>query len=81
MGLGPTELASSGVRVLKLGMVSPLEPEILREFSRGLDEIIVVEEKRAFIELAVKDLLYGEPGAPAVFGKRGPDGAQLPAPK
>ena len=81
MGLGPTELASSGVRVLKLGMVSPLEPEILREFSRGLDEIIVVEEKRAFIELAVKDLLYGEPGAPAVFGKRGPDGAQLLRPQ
>lgn len=69
--------AGCGVRVLKLGMVSPLEPEIVREFASGLDEVVVVEEERAFVELAVKDLLYGTPDAPAVYGKRGPDGAPL----
>ena len=74
----PTEaLATSGIRILKLGMVSPLEPQIVSEFAEGLEEILVVEEKRPFVELAVKDLLYGVPGAPAVYGKRGPDGAQL----
>ncbi|NEC85064.1 indolepyruvate ferredoxin oxidoreductase family protein [Streptomyces sp. SID12501] len=67
----------SGVRVLKLGMISPLEPHVVQEFADGLDEIVVVEEKRAFVELALKDLLYGRPGAPAVFGKRGPDGGHL----
>ena len=71
------EAAGSRVRVLKLGMVSPLEPQIVTEFAEGLDEIIVVEEKRAFVELQLKDLLYGVPGGPAVYGKRGPDGSTL----
>ena len=77
IGIGPGELASSGVRVLKLGMVSPLEPGIVREFARGLDEIVVVEEKRAFIELALKDQLYGQPGAPLISGRRTPSGAPM----
>jgi len=65
----------SGIRILKLGMISPLEPGIVEEFSRGLDEIVVVEEKRAFVELGVKDILFGRTGAPRVYGKRGPDDA------
>src|SRR6201994_2274638 len=71
IGIDAEDLNTSGVRVLKLGMVSPLEPRIVAEFARGLDEIVVVEEKRAFIELAVKDLFYRQPDAPLVSG-RGP---------
>ncbi len=77
IGIGPDELATSGVRVLKLGMVSPLEPRVTEEFAAGLDEIVVVEEKRPFIELAVKDLLYGRPDAPAISGRRSPAGTPL----
>jgi indolepyruvate ferredoxin oxidoreductase len=77
IGIGPDELGGSGVRVLKLGMVSPLEPRIVEEFARGLDEIVVVEEKRPFIELAVKDLFYGRPGAPLVSGRRTPGGTPM----
>jgi indolepyruvate ferredoxin oxidoreductase len=77
IGIGPDDLASSGVRVLKLGMVSPLEPRVTQEFAAGLDEIVVVEEKRPFIELAVKDLFYGRPDAPAVSGRRSPAGTPL----
>ncbi|MGY1721521.1 indolepyruvate ferredoxin oxidoreductase family protein [Blastococcus sp. SYSU DS0533] len=77
MGIPAADLATSGIRILKLGMVSPLEPQIVAEFAEGLDEIVVVEEKRPFVELAVKDLLYGRPGAPAVHGKRGPGGEPL----
>ena len=77
LGITAEDLASSGIRILKMGMLSPLEPRIVYEFAQGLDEIVVVEEKRAFLELAIKDLLYGEPGAPAVFGKRGPSGQQM----
>jgi indolepyruvate ferredoxin oxidoreductase len=66
-----------GVRVLKLGMISPLEPAAITSFAAGLDQLIVVEEKRAFVELAVKDVLYGTPRAPRVYGKRGPDGQPL----
>ena len=77
LGIGAGEMPAGGVRLLKLGMVSPLEPTILREFAAGLDEIIVVEEKQAFLELAVKDLLYGTDGAPKISGKRDPDGRAL----
>ncbi|MGO9781553.1 MAG: indolepyruvate ferredoxin oxidoreductase family protein [Streptosporangiaceae bacterium] len=77
IGIGPGELAGSGVRILKLGMVSPLEPRIVEDFARGLEEIVVVEEKRAFIELALKDQLYGQPGAPLISGRRTPSGAPM----
>ena len=77
IGIGPDELASSGVRLLKLGMVSPLEPRIVTEFARGLDEIVVVEEKRPFIELATKDLFYGQPDAPLISGRRTPSGTPM----
>ena len=77
LGLDDAELRRRGIRLLKLGMVWPLEPGIVREFASGLREIVVVEEKRAFIEIAVKDQLYGLRGAPAVFGKRRPGGSAL----
>ena len=45
-------------------MVWPMEPGIVRRFARGLDEILVLDEKRAFIELFLRDILYGRAGAP-----------------
>lgn len=73
LGIGEQDLAARGIALLKLGMVWPLEPQIIREFAQGLDEIFVVEEKRALIEQQVKDILYplaasGEK-APQVVGK------------
>jgi indolepyruvate ferredoxin oxidoreductase len=69
LGLSDADLARFGIRLLKLGAIWPLEPAIVREFAAGLAEIIVVEEKRAFLEPAIKDVLYGMPGAPQVHGK------------
>ncbi|MGH3206810.1 MAG: indolepyruvate ferredoxin oxidoreductase family protein [Trebonia sp.] len=77
LGLGDDELERHGIRLLKLGVIYPLEPSIVTEFAAGLDEIIVVEDKRAFLEDAVKSALYGQPAAPAVYGKRSPDGSAL----
>ncbi|GAA3469572.1 indolepyruvate ferredoxin oxidoreductase family protein [Nonomuraea roseola] len=57
------------VRLLKIGMLWPLEPTVVKEFARGLSEIIVVEEKAPLLEGLVKDVLYGTPDAPAVTGK------------
>ena len=71
-GVDPAD-ANCGVRVLKLGMVSPLDHDEIRSFAAGLDVIVVVEEKRAFIELGVKDALYGLANAPRVVGRRGLD--------
>jgi indolepyruvate ferredoxin oxidoreductase len=75
--LGLTNLAECGIRTLKLGVIFPLEPTVVAEFAEGLDEIVVVEDKRPFIEDAVKSVLYGRAGAPAVYGKRGRDGSPL----
>jgi indolepyruvate ferredoxin oxidoreductase len=77
LGLPDRELDARGIRLLKLGVVFPLEPSVVAEFADGLGEIIVVEEKRAFVEDAVKAVLYGLPGAPAVYGKRASDGSAL----
>jgi indolepyruvate ferredoxin oxidoreductase len=69
LGLDEAGLRRHGIRVLKLGMIWPVDPEIIVRFADGLDELIVVEEKRAFLETSVKEILYGRPRAPAVHGK------------
>jgi indolepyruvate ferredoxin oxidoreductase len=70
LGLGDERaLERAGVRILKLGMLWPLEPEVVRELARGVEEIVVVEEKRAFLEPLVKEALYGSSHAPRVVGK------------
>ena len=65
------------MRLLRLAMPWPLAPQTIHDFADGLDEILVVEEKRAFVESALRDILYGTPGAPRVVGKRSPDGREL----
>ncbi|WP_280425911.1 indolepyruvate ferredoxin oxidoreductase family protein [Nocardia carnea] len=70
LGISQADLERSGIRILKLGVINPLDRDAVRDFCTGLDEVVVVEEKRAFVELAVKDALYGTPGAPRVVGKR-----------
>lgn len=77
LGLDEEECQRRGIRLLKLGMVSPVDPDVVLRFANGLREIIVVEEKRSFVEAAVKEVLYGRPDAPAVHGKTGPDGRTL----
>jgi len=71
MGLDERALERHGIRLLKLGMIWPLEPEVVEDFARGLDEIFVVEEKRPFIEPALKAALYGNADSPRVLGKEG----------
>lgn len=77
LGMDEASRDELGITILKLGMVFPLVPDEIRQFADGLDEIIVVEEKRSFIEAGVKEILYGRPGAPMVSGKRTPDDEAL----
>ncbi len=77
LGLDGGALDRAGIRILKLGMVSPLEPQIAREFAQGLDEILVAEEKGPFVETLLKEVLYGTPDAPRVLGKRDEQGQAL----
>lgn len=77
LGLDDAALKSKGIRILKMGLIFPVEPEIVREFADGLDEIIVVEDKRPFLELFVKDILYPLAQRPRVLGKTDADGQPL----
>jgi indolepyruvate ferredoxin oxidoreductase len=69
LGLGRDGLARLGVRVAKFGMTYPLEPRFTAEFARGLRTILVVEEKRSFLELQLREALYNSPDHPAILGK------------
>ena len=77
LGLDDNALRARGVRLLHLGMPAPLEPQIVRRFAQGLREIVVVEEKRAFIETAVRNVLYGMADPPVVVGKVDESGTPL----
>ncbi|MGH8050514.1 MAG: indolepyruvate ferredoxin oxidoreductase family protein, partial [Arenimonas sp.] len=71
LGIGHREAEDIGIRVYKVGMTWPLEPVGIREFARGLEDIIVVEEKRSFIESQMKEYMYNWENAerPSVVGK------------
>jgi indolepyruvate ferredoxin oxidoreductase len=77
LGLDEAALRHHGIRILKLGMLFPMEPGIVRHFARGLEEILVVEEKRSFVELFVRDVLYNDAVHPRVVGKRDEQGRPL----
>ena len=77
LGLDGAEMHARGVRLLRLAMIHPLIPAEITEFASGLGEIIVVEEKRGFLESAVKQILYDSANAPRVIGKTTPEGTAL----
>ena len=58
-----------GVRILKLGMVWPLEPRAITDFARGLQEILVVEDKGPFVQTGIKEILYDLTERPKVGGE------------
>ncbi len=71
LGIDAAHAAEIGLRVFKVGMSWPLERDGVRHFAEGLDEILVVEEKRAVIENQLKEQLYNwrEDVRPRVIGK------------
>lgn len=58
LGLDEATCADIGIRLYKVGCVWPLEAQGARHFAEGLDEILVVEEKRQIMEYALKEELY-----------------------
>ncbi|BAI72396.1 indolepyruvate ferredoxin oxidoreductase, alpha subunit [Azospirillum sp. B510] len=71
LGIGEEMAADWGITVYKVGMPWPLERDGVRHFAEGLEEIVVVEEKRAVIENQLKEQLYNwHPDVrPKVVGK------------
>ncbi|MCC8536459.1 indolepyruvate ferredoxin oxidoreductase family protein [Xanthomonas axonopodis pv. poinsettiicola] len=81
LGLDARACAQIGIRVYKVGMTWPLEPVGIGAFARGLEDIVVVEEKKAFIERQMKELFYNWPASagarPSIVGKYDEHGAWI----
>ena len=71
-----------GLRIYKVGMPWPLEPDGIRQFCEGLEEILIIEEKREFIEHQVRWQLYNwrEDVRPRIVGKQDESGEWLLSP-
>jgi indolepyruvate ferredoxin oxidoreductase len=71
LGIDDALAARIGLRVYKVAMPWPLEREGARAFAEGLEEVLVVEEKRALIENQIKEQLYNWRAdvRPRVIGK------------
>lgn len=78
LGINSNQLAAAGIEVFKAGLIWPLEPESLKAFLTGLEQVLVIEESRPFIEPQVKDIIFNLPAAhrPQVLGKRDPAGEE-----
>jgi indolepyruvate ferredoxin oxidoreductase len=68
---------SLGLDIYKVGMIWPLEESGLRRFAAGLVEILVVEEKRPFLEYQAASALYDLAIRPRILGKRDENGCAL----
>ena len=79
LGIDQARAAEIGIKLFKVGMSWPLEPEGIRRFAEGLEEIIVVEEKRGLIESQLKEQLYNWQARtrPVIVGKRDERGEWL----
>jgi indolepyruvate ferredoxin oxidoreductase len=76
-GVGPDEIAGAGIAVLRLAMTFPLVPASVLDLCGSVDEILVIEEKRPFVEQQVRAIVHEAGHATPVRGKRDREGAPL----
>ena len=79
LGIDEREAEAIGLSIYKVTMTWPLEPEGIRAFADGLEEILVIEEKRSLMEWQIKDQLYNIPAErrPRIVGKTDEAGKPL----
>jgi indolepyruvate ferredoxin oxidoreductase len=70
IGIDERRANQIGLRLFKVACPWPLDLEHIAEFARGLDMIVVVEEKRSLLEVQVRENLYGTAMQPVVVGKK-----------
>jgi indolepyruvate ferredoxin oxidoreductase len=70
IGIDEVEANRLGIRVFKVACPWPMVPEEIIEFARGLETIMIVEEKRSLLEVQVREELYGLAAQPRLIGKR-----------
>src|SRR5690606_8181792 len=77
LGIDEARANQLGIRLFKVACAWPLDLEHLEEFVKGLETVIVVEEKRSLIEVQVRENLYGTANQPQVIGKKDEHGERL----
>ncbi len=79
LGIDEREACRIGLRIFKVGMSWPLEPVTTHDFAKGLEEILVIEEKRSIIEDQLTGQLYNWPvsARPIVIGEYDEHGNDL----
>ena len=77
LGIDEAEARRLGIRLFKVACPWPLDLEHIKDFARGLDMVMVVEEKRSLIEVQVREDLYGTAMQPVVLGKKDERGEWL----
>src|SRR5665213_2373255 len=79
LGITDRDAQELGLRIYKVAMTWPLEESGARRFAEGLQDVLVVEEKRGFIEDQLMRILYNMDASkrPSVVGKRDEQGVTL----
>jgi indolepyruvate ferredoxin oxidoreductase len=77
IGLDDATATALGISIYKVGMTWPLEPEGLRRFAFGQDNLLVLEEKRPILEEQIASLLFNLSDRPRLFGKEDLAGRSL----
>ncbi len=70
LGIDEAEAARLGVSLFKVGCPWPLDYRHIADFARGLETVVVVEEKRSLIEVQLRENLYGTAIQPKIVGKK-----------
>jgi indolepyruvate ferredoxin oxidoreductase len=77
LGIGEAEAERLGIRLYKVAAPWPFDLPDMAEFARGLQTVIVVEEKRSLLETQMREALYGTADQPVIVGKRDERGEWL----
>jgi indolepyruvate ferredoxin oxidoreductase len=76
-GITDAMARAHGLRIWKVGLAWPLDAEAAQAFAQGLEEILVVEDRRPLLEWQLRDALFHAPARPRITGKRDENGRPL----
>ncbi len=78
-GIDQDMAEKAGISIYKIGLTWPIEPEGITAFASQFEKIIVVEEKRSFVENQIRDIFYNMPQEqrPIIIGKNDEQGRQI----
>ncbi|MEH6592311.1 MAG: indolepyruvate ferredoxin oxidoreductase family protein, partial [Halioglobus sp.] len=79
LGISEQQAADLGITILKVAMPFPADLETYSEFANGLEEVLVIEEKRDQIENGMRNACYNMPAdqRPLILGRFDEQGLPL----